>query len=136
MIGKRIKERRKELHITQTAIQEACGISSGNLSGIETGRYLPSAVALIELSKILDCSIDWILTGDSSNSKNHSFVDIKDSMESRLIGLFREMSDADREDLLLIAEMKANKEKRARDAKSLPSINKMNDRDGVTGETA
>ena len=52
MIGQRIKERRKELKITQTQIQQETSISSGNLSCIENGKYLPSAVALLELSKI------------------------------------------------------------------------------------
>lgn len=68
-IGKRIKARRNELHITQTQIQSKTSISTGNLSCIENGKYLPSTTALIELSKILDCSIDWILTGKSSLSK-------------------------------------------------------------------
>jgi transcriptional regulator with XRE-family HTH domain len=38
-------------------------ISSGNISGIETGRYLPSAKALIILSQLYNVSIDWILKG-------------------------------------------------------------------------
>ena len=71
-IGIRIKSRRKELHITQAQIQEETSISTGNLSCIEKGKYLPSTTALIELSKILNCSIDWILTGKSSISKNTS----------------------------------------------------------------
>ena len=130
MIGQRIKERRKELHITQTQIQEHCGISSGNLSGIETGRYLPSSVSLIELARILDCSVDWILTGESSNSKNLSFVDIKEN-DRKLLDYFHDMSEADQEDLLLIAEMKANKGKRQGNAKSSPSEN-----DDLSSETA
>ncbi len=130
MIGQRIKERRKELRITQTQIQEHCGISSGNLSGIETGRYLPSAVSLIELARILDCSVDWILTGESSNSKNSSFVDIKEN-DRRLLDYFHDMSEADQEDLLLIAEMKANKGKRQGNVKSSPSEN-----DDLSSETA
>ena len=130
MIGQRIKERRKELHITQTQIQEHCGISSGNLSGIETGRYLPSAVSLIELARILDCSVDWILTGESSNSKNLSFVDIKEN-DRKLLDYFHDMSEADQEDLLLIAEMKDNKGKRQGNAKSSPSEN-----DDLSSETA
>lgn len=62
-IGKRVKQRRKELNITQTQIQQVTNISPGNLSNIENGKYLPSTPALIELSKALQCSIDWILTG-------------------------------------------------------------------------
>ena len=110
MIGLRIKERRKKLRITQAQIQEYCGISSGNLSGIETGRYLPSASALIGLSKILECSIDWILTGESLNSKSAENVDIKE-IDKQLLNYFHNMSQADQEDLMLIAEMKYNKRK-------------------------
>ena len=110
MIGQRIKQRRKELHITQTEVQATCGISSGNLSGIETGRYLPSAIALVELAKILQCSVDWILTGESSISNNFDFKDLNES-ERQLLNYFSLMSDIDKEDLLMIAQMKANKRK-------------------------
>lgn len=111
-IGQRIRERRKELHITQTQIQEQTSVTSGNLSCIENGKYLPSSTALIELSRVLDCSIDWILTGKSKITKEESFSVILDFREPELLDYFHEMSEADREDLLLIAEMKANKEKR------------------------
>lgn len=113
MIGTRIRTRRNELHITQTQIQESCGISSGNLSGIENGRYLPSAVALIELARILDCSIDWLLTGESLISTNAETFDIKEnSDEAKLLQYYHEMSVADQEDILMIAQMKANKKNR------------------------
>ncbi len=110
LIGQRIRLRRKELRITQTQIQEQTSISSGNLSGIENGRYLPSAIALIELSKVLHCSIDWILTGNSSISN------ISDNKESQndilLMQFFHEMSKDDQEELLMIAEMKYKKKQR------------------------
>lgn len=115
-IGMRIKQRRTELHITQTSIQEACGISSGNISGIETGRYLPSAITLIELSKFLDCSIDWILTGKSFIST------IEDSSDKQiLLNLYHSMSPDDQQELLMIAQMKYNKTKSGRSAKSFLS---------------
>lgn len=63
--GARIKQRRKELRLTQVQIKEATGISSGNMSEIENGCKLPSTPALLELSSTLDCSIDLILKGES-----------------------------------------------------------------------
>lgn len=69
VIGSRIRMRRNELNIKGEQIYEATGISTGNLSGIETGKSLPSSTALVGLSKILDCSIDWILTGKSPISE-------------------------------------------------------------------
>lgn len=131
MIGQRIKERRKELKITQTQIQEQTSVTSGNLSCIENGKYLPSSVALLELSRVLDCSIDWILTGKSSINKNLSYLDITDSTDRKLLNFFHEMSATDQEDLLLIAEMKANKGKSQRVAKSYHS-----DSDNTESETA
>lgn len=90
-IGLRIKQRRKELKITQTYIQDNSSISSGNLSCIENGKYLPSTTSLLELSKILNCSIDWILTGKSSISNNqndlseaqHELLDTYNKLDSR-----------------------------------------------------
>ena len=111
MIGQRIKERRKELKITQTQIQQETSISSGNLSCIENGKYLPSAVALLELSKILDCSIDWMLTGKSSISENSTILDNK---ETKLLNGFRELSEDDQEELIGLLEMKLRKTHKAR----------------------
>ena len=120
MIGQRIKERRKELKITQTQIQQETSISSGNLSCIENGKYLPSAVALLELSKILDCSIDWMLTGKSSISENASILD---NEEAELLNGFRELSEDDKEELLCLLYLKLRKVKKEKDvtAKSSPS---------------
>lgn len=122
MIGKRIKARRLELHITQMQIQEQTCVTSGNLSCIENGKYLPSAIALKELSRVLDCSVDWILTGESYKSKNTESLDILDSglstNEQNLLDLFKHMSDEDQEELLMIAEIKANKTKQKRIEKS------------------
>ncbi len=71
-IGCRISQRRKELGITGQQIKDAIGISTGNLSGIEKGSSLPSATALMGLSRVLQCSIDWILTGNSPILENEA----------------------------------------------------------------
>ncbi len=134
MIGLRIKERRKELGITQTQIQKEAGISSGNLSGIENGKYLPSTAALIGLSQILNCSIDWIITGESKISKNDKVSDISDNPEYELLRLYFEgMDKDDQEELMMIAKMKYNRvqKERKKDAKS-----SLSDQSGSGVETA
>lgn len=122
MIGQRIKERRRALKITQTQIQENTSISSGNLSCIENGKYLPSATALVELSNILECSVDWILTGNSSISNNQATLDIKDS-ERTLLTQFKELSEDDQEEILMMVQLKYNRTQKAREKeqKSSPS---------------
>lgn len=63
MIGPRIKERRLYKKLTQKQLASAANIS-GNLSEIENNKYLPSAETLLNISHVLDCSIEWILTGE------------------------------------------------------------------------
>lgn len=111
-IGQRIKEKRKELGITQTQIQHETTISSGNLSCIENGKYLPSAVALLELSRILNCSVDWILTGKSSISDNYTVLD---NREAELLNGFREIPEDDKEELLCLLHLKRKKMKKIKD---------------------
>ena len=62
-IGERIRTRRKELNLTMKAIFDQENIKTGNLSELENDKYLPSVQTLIALSRVLECSIDWILTG-------------------------------------------------------------------------
>ena len=110
-IGNRIKEKRKELNLTQLDINNKVGISSGNISDIERGNRLPAATTLVQLSDVLDCSIDYILTGKSPNRGNFTFSSLGESLR-RLFDLFQVLSTEDQEEILLIAEMKANKRKR------------------------
>lgn len=107
MIGERIRTRRKELNITQMEIQKELGISSGNLSGIENGRVYPSASALIGLSKILQCTTDWILKGNSLNIENCSFSQNEDF----LLKGFRTLSIEDQDEMLAILQIKMEKGK-------------------------
>lgn len=106
-IGERIRLRRNELDITQTQVYKEVGISSGNLSSIESGKVLPSSLALIGLSKVLKCSIDWILTGDEYFSESEFF----NNRENELISNFRMLSDSDKQEILNIIEYKIYKSK-------------------------
>ncbi len=108
-IGKRIKFRRKELGLTQLQIKDNTGISSGNLSEIEHGYKLPSTPALIALSSVLNCSIDWLLKGELSN--NNDLI-LSDEKELSLIKVFRELPDEEKRELLEISQVILRKVKR------------------------
>lgn len=109
MIGDRIKERRKELKLTQVQIKELCGISNGNLSDFENGNKIPSANSLIALSKVLNVSIDWILTGENycQNIQNV----ILSECENTLLHHFRDLDSNDQGEILDIMEMKIRRKK-------------------------
>lgn len=110
MIGSRIKERRKELKLTQVQIKELCGISNGNLSDFENGNKTPSANSLVALSKALHVSTDWILTGED-HKRDISNV-ILSECENNLLALFRDLDLDDQEEILDIMEMKIRRKKR------------------------
>ena len=122
-IGKRIKKRRKELHLTQTEIKEKTGISSGNMSDIERGNRLPAATTLAQLSEILDCSIEWILTGKSPVSENLISPDIGEK-DQKLLSLFHEISEEDQEELLMIAQLKYNRTQKSKEAETTSSLSR------------
>lgn len=118
-IGNRIKERRKELNLTQLDIKEKVGISSGNMSDIEHGNRLPAAATLVQLAEVLECSVDYILTGTSPNKEIISFSPVGESAK-KLLTLFYTLSPEDQTELIKIAEIKADKGKEG-NAKSSPS---------------
>lgn len=108
MIGYRIKQRRKELHLTQVDIKNMTKISNGNLSEMENGNTLPSASALIALSRALEVSTDWILFGEDSKSDNLSENKISD-IEYEYISGFRQLDLNDQEEILAMINFKLNR---------------------------
>lgn len=111
------------MHLTQTEIKEKTGISSGNMSDIERGNRLPAATTLAQLSEILDCSIDWILTGKSPVSENLISPDIGEK-DQKLLSLFHEISEEDQEELLMIAQLKYNRTQKSKEAETTSSLSR------------
>ncbi len=103
-IGKRIKQKRKELGLTQTEIYHKCGIASGALSQIENGSRTPSVLIFYKLSCALHCNMEWLITGDSSNMK--SAYSIQNIEEDSLLQKYRKLPAADKEELLELIDFK------------------------------
>lgn len=119
-IGNRIKNRRKELNLTQIDIKHECGISSGALSEMENGNRTPSVITFYLLCQALNCSIDWLVTGISPNAESC----IISPYEESLLNGFRELSEEDQNELMEILEIKVRKAQKIRknSVKSSPSI--------------
>lgn len=64
VIGQKIKERRKNLGITQEAIANALNVNPSHVSNIECGRANPSLTALVKIANILQCSVDYFISGE------------------------------------------------------------------------
>lgn len=110
LIGQRIKKRRKELGLTQTMIQEQTGISSGNLSCIERGDKLPSALAIIRLSEILHCSTDWILKGSPAPDQifQQEEISSKNKKLLRIMEMYTYIDEVDQKEIEILLEFKHN----------------------------
>lgn len=83
-IGKRIHDRRRNLSMTQEQLAEKMDVSVQMISNLERGNKEIKISNLIELSSILDLSIDYLLTGkkiteNKSVSEKISLLSKKDA---------------------------------------------------------
>ena len=102
-IGSRIKALREVRGYTREELAEKAEISSKFLYEVEKGRKGLSADTLLKISRILSCSCDYILTGET-------FIKNDDEQLTQLLQRFNEK---DREYavkvLTLMQEMHENK---------------------------
>lgn len=104
-IGENIRNRRKELGLTIVDVQQATGISNGNLSGIENGKSAPSAQAIIALSKVLQCTTDYLLLDNQSCEIPKSKHPLSDN-ETILLEYFNSLDISGQLELLDYAQFK------------------------------
>lgn len=64
-IGMRIAELRRAHKLTQEALAEKLNVTAKHISHVERGCSSLSVKSLVELSRIFDCSIDYIIFGAS-----------------------------------------------------------------------
>ncbi len=109
MIGTRIREKRNELGLTPNNVNTLVGIRTGHLSELENGKSLPSTPTLLKLSKLFNCSVDWILFGESPNPELTTAA--LSTREIELLDIFTKLSLSDQEELLDIANIKLQRAK-------------------------
>ncbi len=63
-IGLKIKERRQNQGITQEFIANKLDVNPSHISNIEGGRAHPSLTALVKIANILQCSVDYFISGE------------------------------------------------------------------------
>lgn len=69
-IGKRIREKRVEIKMSQATLAELADISPQYISHIETGRKKASLGVIANVAIVLDTSVDYLLTGCAALSKS------------------------------------------------------------------
>lgn len=65
-IGERIKARRLELGWTQDELCKKASLSTSFLSDVENNKRSISAETLLNISRVLSLSLDYLMTGDST----------------------------------------------------------------------
>ncbi len=84
-IGNRIKEARKEKHITQKqCAQKLGGVTVQMISGWERGDVVPQLDNLIKISKLYDLTLDYIITGVNQENKGMKIETYKDVFKHML----------------------------------------------------
>jgi transcriptional regulator with XRE-family HTH domain len=88
--GKRLKELRKQKRWTQKELAAMAHIGFSQFNKYECGLHIPPAEKLIELARLLDTSVDYLLSGQAPQDCSlHN---------TRLIKRFRELEQFDAED--------------------------------------
>ncbi|MBP3731477.1 MAG: helix-turn-helix transcriptional regulator [Mailhella sp.] len=98
MIGKRIRDCRRNAGISQDFLAEKAGLSTPYVSKIENARKKASLDALVEIASVLQISTDYLLFGEQCCS---SFAD------SPLQGLMQDLSP--KEQMVMLGTMEALK---------------------------
>ncbi len=65
-IGKKLKELRGKLNLSQQALANECSFSQATYSSYETGKYLINSMTIYTICKTYNISMEW-LTGRSNN---------------------------------------------------------------------
>jgi transcriptional regulator with XRE-family HTH domain len=76
LIANRLLKARESAGLSLKDVNQKTGISTGNISCWENGKYLPGANALVSLSKLYNVTIDWILKGDEAFFDKNLMKDI------------------------------------------------------------
>jgi transcriptional regulator with XRE-family HTH domain len=103
-IGYRIKCIRKENNLNQIQFAKSIGISQGNLSEIEMGNSNPSAETLISIRTQYNVNLNWLLTGVAAEDG----TTYEDEYEKRLIEVFRNLDDYDKNEIIEFIRLKIN----------------------------
>jgi transcriptional regulator with XRE-family HTH domain len=88
--GRRLKKLRKQKRWTQKELAAMANIGFSQFNKYECGLHIPPAEKLIELARLLDTSVDYLLSGEAP--QDYSLHN------TRLIKRFQELEQFDTED--------------------------------------
>ena len=84
----RIAELRKSKHLNQIGLAMKLNISQYLVSAYETGRHQPSIELLIEMSKLFNVSVDYIIGNSDVKSPAKNYINEIAEDEQEFLALF------------------------------------------------
>lgn len=100
-LGQRIRQRRKQIGLSQNKLSKAAGVSDSSISLWESDTTAPRGENLHKLAAILQCSPTWILFGDEDKTPEEP-VSPSDQQqmtdeERELLHLFRSLPESEQQ---------------------------------------
>ncbi len=80
-LGEKIAKQRKELNYTQEQLAEILDVSRQSISKWESDQTYPETDKLIELGKVFDCSMDYLLKEEITEKTGVSTLDFAGKVE-------------------------------------------------------
>lgn len=75
-IGKRIKSKRNEMHLTQEKLSEIIDVSPSYVSEIERGTSISSLATITKIAQTLNLSLDYLIYGINQSNASSTFTEI------------------------------------------------------------
>ena len=95
-IGKFIAEQRKATGLTQMQLAEKLGVTDRAVSKWENGRAMPDSSIMLDLCKILNISVNELLSGEIIEMENYN-----SEVENKLIEMVKQKEEYDKKLLSL-----------------------------------
>ena len=87
-MGKRIKQKRKELNLTQEKLSEILEISPTYISEIERGTGISSLETITKIANVLNLDLDYLILGISNTNIDKTFSNLLERIPKKDQKLF------------------------------------------------
>lgn len=112
----RIKKLKSSRKITNDRLSEMTGIPLGTLSKLLAGiSDSPKLSNIVAISRALDCSLDWLITGVPENTNNYTL----EPDEMTLVEAYRELDSYGRALTLAVVDMEKTRAARQADEEAI-----------------
>ena len=102
-----LKKLRKDKHLTQTKLAEILNVDPSLISKWESSGSVPNTDALLRLCDVLECSMDYLLTGKESSYRKgfEDYLSLEniDAMDAELLRVSKNLSIRSKNKLLTYA---------------------------------